>query len=430
MIKKYNLFINEVVTPRDQLYPKHEIEHWNKVEPALMTFKEYFDSLQKGAGKAWHESSAYNYSLDNHSDGLSKLDTTNKELKLIRSKTIDKIKIDFYQEQTEQKYLALEDDGMTHKRDEKGELVYIDNKELNKRGKITKTYNIYAYHAEEGITIGMATNEWGCVLVTVLNEYRNLGIGDELMDLYMHYFPHRSTGGVTDSGYNALKRYHTRLVRKYLANGIYSDLVRKGEITAQRAKEIIESIDKKRYIKTGNEFSKTYGGSGEYMLYLDDSCVIIFDKDIQKMVDKQYITDERFLKKLLKCFIYINQFKEDVDYENLFTVYAEDKKFLKQGIDLLLSSGAKISDYFLDKRFDENTKGLINSIFEDSDYTIIEQEGYMRDTTFRIISPKEIKYDFKSLKNASNRWFRMVDKHEEFKNFLMEFAEGIADTSA
>ena len=426
MIKKYKIF-NEVATSREQLYPKNEIEHWNKVEPALMTFDEYFNTLQKGASKSWHKDSAYNYSLDNHSDGLGKLDT--KNVKLIKSIKIDKIKIDFYQDQQEVHILAIDDEGK-HKRDENGELVYIDNKELNKKGKITKRYDIYAYHAEEDLVVGMAINEWGCVLVAVLNEYRNLGIGDELMDLYMHYFPHRSTGGVTNAGYNALKRYHARLVRKYLANGIYSDLVKKGEITAQRAKEVINSIDKKRYIKTGNDFSRTYGGSGEYMLYLDTNCIIIFDKDVQKMMNNHYTVDERFIKKLLKCFIYINQFKNNVDYENLFTVYGENKKFLKQGIDLLLSQGIKISDYFLNIRFDNNTKQLINSIFEDPDYHVTEEEGYKKDTTFRIISAKQIKYDFNDIKSASNKWFKMVDKHGEFKNFLMEFAESIADTNS
>ena len=46
---KYLKKFFEAITPREELYPKHEIEHKGVIEPALMTFGEYFNRLQKGA---------------------------------------------------------------------------------------------------------------------------------------------------------------------------------------------------------------------------------------------------------------------------------------------------------------------------------------------------------------------------------------------
>ena len=421
-ILNFKLF-NESIVTRDDLYPKDEIEHKDMIEPALLTFKEYFSKLQEGPGKKWHEDNVYNYSLD---DNIRTIDINDKKWKRLKRIKVDKIIIDFYQDQTENQYVAY-DGNDEILRDENGDLIYKDNKELNKNGKITKYYNIVAYHPDEKLVVGSADDEWGCVLITVLKEYRNLGIGEVLIDLYRHYFPHKPTGGVTNAGYNQLKRFHTRLVRKYLENGIYSDMVKKGDITVTRVKEIVNSIEKRKYAKTGNEFSKTYGGSGKLMFILDESYVIIFDKDIQKMVGKEYEINERFIKKLLKCFIYINQFRENVDYENLFTVYAESDEMLKIGLDLLLSSGVKISDYFLNRRFDNNTKELINKLYNNEFYNIEEVEGTNSYEKCRVISAKNSEYNFLSLKKQSDKWFKENDKHEEFRNFLMEFAERIAD---
>ena len=416
-LHKFKSFINEAILSNDILYPKDGVENrTGKMSPAFMTFDEYFKDLQEGALHKWHPDSAYNQSVEDDSNAYSWVNIDNGNWKKIKTKKYDNIIIDFYQDNEEYQYVSGED--------EKDNTIYHDNKELNKKGKITKSYNIAAYHRDEKMVIGAAQNEWNSVLISVLKEYRGLGVADDLEDMYRHYFPHRGTGGVTNSGYKMLKRYHARLVRKYLANGTYSDMVRKGEMTAKRAKEIIDSIDKKRYVRTGTEFSKTYGGSKELMYYIDDSVVIIFDKSIKEAFNR--VEPERFTKKLIKCFIYVNQYSK-VDYENLFTVYAESDEFLKIGIDMLMSSGIKLSDHWIHKRFDERTIKQINNVFSSEDYNISKGKHYERDLILRIISPKENKYNYQQLKRNSDNWFKNNDKYDEFKNHLMEFAEGIAD---
>lgn len=411
---KFKSFINEVVTPRSELYPKDKIHHVHKEDPALFTWDEYFNDMQQGALHKWHDSSAYNYNVN--SNAYSWVNLNDGNWRKIQTKKYDNIVIEFYQNIEERQYVSG--------RDNDGNLTYRTKEEFKEQGKLMEDYSIVAYHKDEDLIIGAAQDEWGSVLISVLKEYRGLGIADDLEDMYRYYFPNKGTGGVTDSGYKMLKRFHARRVRKYLQNGIYSDMVRHGELTASRAKEIINSIDKKRYVRTGTEFSKTYGGSKELMYYIDDNVVIIFDKSIKEAFDRE--DPERFTKRLIKCFIYANQFKE-VNYENIFTAYAENEQFLKIGIDMLLSAGFGLSDYWIHKRFDKKTAKYMDNIFKNNEYKLLKDKHYEHDRVVRIISLKEDKYNFNKLKRDSTNWFAKNDQHDEFKNRLMEFAEGIAD---
>ena len=91
-ILNFKLF-NESIVTRDDLYPKDEIEHKDMIEPALLTFKEYFSKLQEGPGKKWHEDNVYNYSLD---DNIRTIDINDKKWKRLKRIKVYKIIIDFY----------------------------------------------------------------------------------------------------------------------------------------------------------------------------------------------------------------------------------------------------------------------------------------------------------------------------------------------
>lgn len=402
---------------RNDLYPKDSIQHEGKEDPALYTWEEYFKEMQEGALHKWHEDGTYDYDVDSGAYSWVRLNDGN--WKKIQTKKYDNITIEYYQNIEERKYVSG--------RDENDKLIYRTREELKQKGKLIEDYTIVAYHKDEDIIVGAAQDEWGSILVSVLKEYRKIGIAEDLMDMYMHYFPHKGTGGVTNAGYVALKKYHTRRVRKYLQNGIYSDMVKKGEITLARVKDIINSIDKKRYVKSGTDFSKTYGGSKQLMYYIDDNVVIIFDKSIKNSFEKNEA--ERFKKRLLKCFIYINQFKK-VDYENIFTAYAENENFFKLGMDMLMSSGIKLSDYWINKRFDTKTQEYMGNIFSGDNYKITTDKHYDNDGVVRVAELKSKKYSFNQLRKDSNNWFSSNDKYDEFRNQLMEFAEGIADVKA
>lgn len=426
---KYLKKFFEAITPREELYPKHEIEHKGVIEPALMTFGEYFNRLQKGAGHEYHDEGTYAYSIE--SKPWSYINIKDGSWEKIKNQKINRLNIEYYKKIRKINLIKRDKNG-DYLRDKNGNLVPYteeDYKNRKEAGYLTEEIQFCAYHKDENLVIGSVADEWGAVLVSVLKEYQGNGIGDTLLDLYMYYYPHKSTGGVTPQGEKAIKRFHNRLVKKYLQNGIYSDLVKKGEITVKRAKEIIASIDKDDKPKTGSELSKTYGGSGKLMYYLTDNTVIIFDLDIKNMLDKSHNYPDSFMKKLIKCFIYLSSFHTNPEfkYSNLWTVYAEDEKYLKIGLDMLLSSGEKISDYYIDKNFDEKTKTMIKNVFNSGEYIKKEEKGFLIGQKCNVIKEKVKKYNFESLKIDSKKWFKINDKHSEFENHLLEFADSITN---
>lgn len=417
----------EAVTSREELYPKHEIEHKGVIEPALMTFDEYFDRLQKGVYQEFHDEGTYAYTIE--SKPWNYINIKDGTWEKVKNQKINRLNIEYYKKSRKKDFVKRDDKG-NYLRDEKGDLVPYSEEDYNKyrqAGYLTEEIQFCAYHKDEDLVIASVADEWNCVLVSVLKEYQGNGIGDTLLDLYMHYYPHKSTGGVTPQGEKAIKRFHSRLVKKYLQNGIYSDLVRKGELTATRAKEIIASIDKDDKPKTGSELSKTYGGSGNLMYYINDSTVIIFDLDVKTMLGKSHNYPDSFMKKLIKCYIYISTFytNPEFKYSNLWTVYAEDEKYLKLGLDMLLSSGEKISDYYIDKNFDEKTKEMIKNVFNSGNYIKKEEKGFLIGQKCNVIREKKKKYNFETLKRDSKNWFKMNDKHGEFENHLLEFTDSI-----
>jgi polyhydroxyalkanoate synthesis regulator phasin len=433
---KYLKKFFEVVKHREELYPKREIEHKNMIEPALLTYKEYFDTLQKGAMSEWHDEGTYLYSIEDGEPWYYN-DINDGTWQRIKNQKINNLNIEYYKKEIKigqkgRQYSKTDKEGNII-RDEKGMAIPADEtdyekmrQELKKQGKIESEIHFIAYHRDENLIIGSVQDEWGCVLISVLKEYQGNGIGETLIDLYRHYYPYKPTGGVTSQGESSLRRFHTRQVKKYLQNGIYSDLVKKGEITAERAKEIINSITKETKQKTGSELSKIYGGTGKLMYYLTDNTVIIFDMSVKEIMDKRENFSDRFLKKLIKCYIYLSSFQsKDFDYLNLWTVYAENEKFLKIGIDILLSSGEKISDYYLDKNFDEKTKTMIKNVFNSSNFNIKQEKGFLIGQTCNVISEKNKKFNFEELKTDSQNWFKVNDKFGEFEDNLLEFTDVI-----
>jgi hypothetical protein len=432
---KYLKKFFEVVTSKEELYPRQEIEHKNMIDPALLTYQEYFNELQKGVLSEYHDEGTYLYSLE--SGEIWNYDLNDGTWEKVKNQKINKLNIEYYKRETKlgekgRQYLKTDEFGEIV-RDEKGMAISADESDYEKmrqkfkqQGRLENEIMFVAYHKDEDLIVGAAQDEWGCILVSVLKEYQGNGIGDTLMDLYMHYYPHKSTGGVTTQGEEALKRFHTRQVKKYLQNGIYSDLVRKGEITSERAKEIINSIKKDVKPKTGSELSKIYGGSGNLMYYLTDNTIIIFDLDIKNMLDYDHNYSERFIKKLIKCYIYLSSFQsKEFDYLNLWSVYAENENFLKIGLDILLSSGEKISDYYLNKNFDERTKTIIKNVFNSNNYNIKQEKGFLIGQTCNVISVKNKKFNFEELKKDSQMWFKLNDKWNEFENRLLEFTDAL-----
>lgn len=92
---------------------------------------------------------------------------------------------------------------------------------------------------------------------------------------------------------------------------------------------------------------------------------------------------------------------------------------------MLLSSGEKISDYYIDKNFDERTKEMIKNVFNSGNYIKKEEKGFLIGQKCNVIREKIKKYNFEDLKKDSKNWFKMNDKYNEFENHLLEFTDSI-----
>lgn len=254
--------LNELINTRDELVnvPKSEIRDF--IEPALMTSEEYIKFVN--SKNEWHDNDSYDYTLAGGS-GQYGYDNIKKS-KLVKQKQIGKVNLDFYllkEASTFGYYENPEEEDYSKKK-----WKHYSDEEKTGKGLPLFSYEIKVLHKEEDIIVGSAQDEWGCVLIWVFDEYRGMGIGEEIVKLYREYYPSKTSGGFTSFGYNQAKKYHAHLVRKYLSNGIYSDMVKKGEIESSRVKDIIQSIkDIKRFSKSKestNPLVKHYGESGKY----------------------------------------------------------------------------------------------------------------------------------------------------------------------
>lgn len=376
----------------ESTYPL-ETSYNNGKTPALLTSNEYLYAINPG--NKYHDADIYKFKLQK----ISKEELKNKGFNLIKNDKIGKIRLEYY-----------------------------DNKKEKEEHNFFN-YMIYAYHPDEEMLVGAIQDEWGAVLVMVNKNYNKLGIGETLEKIYRGIFPYKSSGGHTQKGYELCKRLHATFVKKYLEYGIYSDMVRKGEITIDRVKEILNSIKNVNLDKKEpNILSKIYGGKGEYMVYLCNSTIIIFDLFLKEAFDNGIIhtIDEIFINKMIKSYVYYNQLSNyDNDLCNIYSVYADKYEDLKIALKILTSDDLKLTNFFIDKNFEGKNKQFLEKIFNDSDFLITDD--ILSHDKIKIISNKyepnfKIKKDFSKY---TEMWFRKNDKYDDFQNFLLEYTNAI-----
>lgn len=98
---------------------------------------------------------------------------------------------------------------------------------------------------EFGLLVAMASDEWGATLIRVAQDYRRMGFGKRLRQIWTQYNPLAKSGGFTVAGEaTALSVWEAR-VRAFLANGWYSDLIRQERLSEDRYKQILASLPPK-----------------------------------------------------------------------------------------------------------------------------------------------------------------------------------------
>ena len=259
-----------------------------------------------------------------------------------------------------------------------------------------------------------------------------MGIGAELIKVYREYYPSKTSGGFTSFGYNQAQKYHAFLVRRYMRNGIYSDMVNKKEITIEKVKEIIGSIkDIKKFSKTTTNPLAKYYGDTETGLYIGDNYVIVYDKKLMMKNNlnlDNHTTEMRDLifGKVIKGYISI-RWNEKGNFNDLYTIYAENKTILKQIVDISLSMNPEgISNRFYQKELVNKETKWIKEIVNSGEYLTRSYELYKNVEYYDIVSIKKPIPNIKELSGLLQKQFKQGDPYEEFFNTLIETAEIVA----
>lgn len=211
------------------------------IDPALMTFQEYHDFLNPK--NKWHSDRAYDWSLE-QMQGFRY--NRYREFPIL----LNRIRI---QDQSFEVRLQRKDmwDGTYHftKTTPDGDIVrgpdgmalYLSVEEIKADPRIRRFRHMIGVFNEQKQNVAIAQEEWGAWLFVVAQEYRGLGLGKLVGKLAWTLEPDRGRGGFRNSGFNNLRGIHKRFVQEYVRSGMYRFLVKRGQITPQRAQEIIAS---------------------------------------------------------------------------------------------------------------------------------------------------------------------------------------------
>lgn len=249
------------------------------IDPALMTFDEYYNEYVNPRNEI-HSSGTYSTNVDRMNDKswnqypkgelVKRFKVHNRDFEL-RQKSEDR---------WDGKYVKHDDEGDILRID--GQVQYLETEEVQKLIPEEKRFDnqfIVFDVTDEPLMVGQTLNEWGALLVQVAEEYRNFGIGTLLVKAKRELDPDIDSGGVTPEGLANIKRVHAEMVRDYLRDGIYTELIKQGVITKDKVQDIVKGLPKKKEKQQKN--LKT-NDPKDLLVMTDDgqSHVIVYNKNI------------------------------------------------------------------------------------------------------------------------------------------------------
>lgn len=376
------------------------------VDPALLTFSEYY-RLANPSGKS-HPENAYNISLE---DGRS-FDKSEFPEK-IKTVKIQGIEFEFRlkkEDKMNKNFVKTTPDGEIV-RDENGKAVFMSDEE---KLKMLKTkggryeYSVGVFTKEDG-WVGGSQNEWGAMLIRVVEEYRGFGLGTMIGKLARSYEPAKSSGGFTPAGFNMFKKVHAEFVRDYMQSGMYSHLVKTGQITPERAKEIISSIGERP--KKREEKKLDTSDPNDWLLYAEDDNFIIYDKKIKDIIDEEF---SYWKFKMIKGSIFARE--SDGYYRILY--FGGETEEVKKHLMTLCAIRAKWYDALLVVE-PEDVKYVDESKIE-----LVEENTVKPGYRSSLFSYKGKAFDTDILGREEERFRKKFDKYDEFHYQILELAYG------
>lgn len=224
--------------------------------------------------------------------------------------------------------------------------ITVDGEQIRIR-QADDEYGDLAAFNEDGLKVAVAQDEWGAVLVMVADEYRGKGIGQIMQKIYTEMYPDKESGGFTPSGLNNAIKVWEKEVKRFLASGIYSNLIRKGELSKERVEQILAGLSGKVDFKS-NLPKKVPQREKDYMVYYNGSnAFILYDKDYLLDHDLKYIYayihfEQKPTSKKDEVYVYRFEYESDKDRQTLFHIAIQQME--SEGITVREDEAG--SDYF------------------------------------------------------------------------------------
>ncbi len=150
-----------------------------------------------------------------------------------------------------------------------------------------------------GRKVAEATDEWGATLIVVAQELRGRGLGPVLTRAWYDINPRYGSGGFTAAGRdNAVRTWEAR-VREFMDRGWYSELVKRGRMTATQARAIQVGLSGKRAPSSiPADLPKTGPTPDGHALlaYVDGPTFVLYDSRFLADPDEQWIRGYGFFR--------------------------------------------------------------------------------------------------------------------------------------
>jgi len=266
--------------------------------------------------------------------------------------------------------------------------------------------------------VAAVQDEWGCLLVTVAQEYRGLGLGPMLVKLARTIEPDRPSGGFTPSGYNNFIKVYQSMVRDALASGLYRRLITQGQMTMARAKEIIASAKLPKQ-KHKPERNLNSNDPKSWLLYVGEyGDFVLYDKKLKTLIDEDREHNDHWIDQMIKGFAYVQlhegrqenwamlrQFGGDTPKIKTFLINCTVQYTNDAGIPLWLEPD-EID--FIDQRMISRLEGpsLVRGF-----------------KSYKVIPTGE-RFDYNGLGLIEKRWRKSFDQYDEFFHQMIEYAHG------
>ena len=289
--------------------------------------------------------------------------------------------------------------------DADGKVMSMTDEEVIASGIDPITYTLGVFRDQ--VCVGSVQDEWGAVLIMVVQEYQGFGLGPILGKVARTMEPYADSGGFTQGGYNNLIKIHQSMVQDYMTNGMYSKLVRDGTITIDRAKEIIASANLKQKPKQKADV----GPSGKKLLWTNDmNAWIVYDANLRNVMDEvnEGHLDDMFSEKLILAYCFL----VDEEPTYLYELNYADKAAGKVALQAAMSHTEQHGDEMRIRNDNwsevwERTRAL--------GYDVEIDEPFPE---------TNIPYEtFQKLASIEQRWRKSFDQYGEFEVLMQELAD-------